>query len=157
MMVYKFRHPGLVPRGADPDAVVEELQGIHRQHGKLTADLVVDTVAEDAKSSLRPWFTWDEELGMRKLHVIEARDLIRSVVVTQIVPGHTEPTRVFVRIHNEDIQASYEHVQTVLKTPDRRAELIRSVELEKRRFDEKFSELLTLLSLVPMNGDGSES
>jgi hypothetical protein len=148
-MVYEFASGAHVPAGADAGRVAETLTDIKSRYGKLTAHTVADDVEADPESHpLEGWFTWDPEIGMRKLHVIEAGQLIRVVRVAEVAEDQPAPVRAFVVTRDEGGEQVYDHITAVLARPDDAKVLIEQVGREKKRLDEKFDELLALVGLL---------
>lgn len=56
-------------------------QGIYDEHGRLTAQLVVDE-ASDPESLLHSHFEWDDEVAAEQHRLAQARKLIRKVRIT---------------------------------------------------------------------------
>lgn len=148
-MIYEFKGWARdVPPDAKAEEVAEALIDIKSRYGKLTDGIVADEVESDPNQHpLRGWFTWDPELGMRKLHVIEAGNVIRVVAVKEIRPRQSTPVRAFV-VTSENGERTYEHISVVLQDDDQKRQLVQQVRQEKHRFDTKLEELLTLIELL---------
>lgn len=56
------------------------MQSIYREHGRLTARIVLDE-ARDPGHPLHDRFTWDDEVAGERYRLGQARDLIRTVKV----------------------------------------------------------------------------
>jgi len=110
-MIHQFKDRTNVPATVSADATVKQLLDIKDRHGELTGQTIAHDVESDPENhELRWWFTWDTDAGMHKLHVIEAGQLVRLVVIADAGPGHKEPVRAFVTVVDEDddISARYE-------------------------------------------------
>jgi hypothetical protein len=148
-MVHEFASGAHIPSGADAEKTAAALDDIRSRYGKLTAHTVADDVEADHEShALAGWFTWDPEMGMRKLHVIEAGHLIRVVRVAQVEPEQQAPVRAYVVTREENGETAYEHITAVLRQPDQVNVLIAQVGREKKALDAKFDELLALVGLA---------
>lgn len=147
-MEYQFKDGFHTPPGASATAVVDALEDIRSRYGSLTTDNIADDVEQDDVSHpLRQWFTWDEELGMRKLHTIEASLIIRSVAVVKITKEQPAPVRAYVFVGTGG-DTRYEPLTVVLAQPDQRRQLIETIASEKRAVDRKFEELLALVTTL---------
>ncbi len=89
-MIYQFKS-GNTYRGANAQAVGEELERIRNANcGKLETGEVVRWAA-DPTSPLHSCFTWDNERAAQAYRLDEARSLIRMVVVIRDETGPPEP------------------------------------------------------------------
>lgn len=150
-MIYEFKAGSHAPKEAIPEETAAALKAVRASRGTLTAESVADHAElarqnGDADDPLLPWFTWDEELGMRKLHVIEAGHVIRAVVATGVVKAQQSPVRAFVLVKDNGSQV-YEDIAKVLKHPDQLQVLLDQVSREKAQLDDKFNELVALVQL----------
>ena len=131
---YSFR-PGYRARGSDPAAVAAELDRIRRRDGAVRTEVVVDE-ARPADSPLHAEFTWDDGEAAREYRLIEARQLIRAVVVTY--PSE-EPRSVYVHVRTED-DAGYQPMSVVVRDGDMlaaaQAELVSRLEGARRSLRE---------------------
>lgn len=59
----------------------DELAGIYRREGRLTPELVVDEATPEG-AALHHRFEWDNNVAGHKYRLVQARELIRSVLVT---------------------------------------------------------------------------
>lgn len=114
---YAFRD-GFQPRGVDPGAVAETLDGLRdRNHGALAPDDVVEAARPD-DSPLHNAFTWDDTEAAKAHRLWQARQLIRAVVV--VYPdADPQPAYVHVRSGPEpnDAPRGYYPVEVVARTP----------------------------------------
>lgn len=77
--VYDFR-PGRAIKGANPQAVGEELNRIRTARGKLIAADVLEEAADPA-SPLHAGFEWDDSIAAADYRLQQARKLIVSIRV----------------------------------------------------------------------------
>lgn len=100
-MEYKFRN-GTVYQGIKPEMAGPELERIRTQHGgRLNAEDVLEA-ARPAKAPLHAGFTWDKGEAAHAYNLMEARWLIREVVVMHPETGVEQQAFVHVRIPAED-------------------------------------------------------
>jgi hypothetical protein len=146
-MVYQFRPGTHTPRGADAQKVGARLAAISRVNGGLTAETVCDNAEANPKDPiLGPWFEWDVKTAVRKLHIVQAREIIRSVFVVHVrAEGPNLETRAFVHLVSED---KYEPIEVVIRTPDKRKELLDIIERDEGALHTKHVELIALIKLL---------
>ena len=91
MIAYSWRSDSRKPGKAQE--VGERLAALRgRSREGLHPESVVAAARKD--KVLRPYFTWDDTDAANRWRVDQARNLIRSIVVVQEVPGNTEPVTV---------------------------------------------------------------
>lgn len=112
-------------------AIGEHCVKLARTRGVCTAEMLAEE-AEAGSSLLRPHFTWNTKEGMHKLHVIEAKNMLRTICfvahvgskkreisafysVPVVVTGNRASTR------PEQRERSYMVLPDVLEDPERLA------------------------------------
>jgi len=138
-MQYAWRD-GARNRGLEIDAVAPVLEKIERKHGVLTPDLVLRE-AQKKKSPLRKWFEWDDTEAARQYRLEQARELIRSVVVTFVGGGTAEPVSVRAYVHMGGTDSEYLDTVAVLSGADSRAVLLERARKELDAFRRKYEVL----------------
>ncbi len=87
------------------NVVIETLTGIYKQHGDLSAPLVVEE-ARDPASPIHDRFEWDDGVAAENYRLVQAAHLIRSVKVSVTRPdGVKLPTRIRAFMHTGDFEA----------------------------------------------------
>jgi len=66
----------------DPQAIGEELEQIRKEQGKLTAEAAVKSARPESSPS-HGNYEWDDKKGAHKFRLVQARTLIRAVVVVE--------------------------------------------------------------------------
>lgn len=101
MPQYKWDVDGLSP--LDAQSVGEELERLRLANGKLTKEIVLEA-ARHRNSPLHDHFEWDDTEAAKKFRLVQARNLIRHVVVVFENPNSEEQveTRAFVSISSQD-------------------------------------------------------
>jgi hypothetical protein len=147
-MIYEFK-PTFVPAaGADATATFHELRRVAERRGRLNPRTLSDDVEEQGQSHALAWaFTWDPVAGMRKLHEVEAGNLLRALVVREIHDDQSTAVRALVVIR-DDGQNSYEPVVTALRIKSQREQVLEQAQQELGEFTAKMSELLALCRLM---------
>ena len=104
----------------DPQIVGEELERIRKQRGELTPDITIEE-AKPAKAPLHCQFEWDDQKAGNEFRLMQARNLIRSVIEVEIVNKKTVPTQAYYHIRNEADKGEsgrYEPRQVVVQSID---------------------------------------
>lgn len=79
----KFRNENSITnKGLSPEQIALELERIEKRDGVLTPAVLVKE-SEAPEAPLHNFFTWDDDEAARKFREIQARVLIKSVVVEQ--------------------------------------------------------------------------
>lgn len=112
MVTFDMKNTHKLKAVGDKEAVAQELLRLYEQHGKLTAELVVEA-ARDPDSPLHSAFTWDDAEAARERRLEQARSLIRSVVILK--QEDKEPRCVFVNISSTN---SYVPTEVVVNNID---------------------------------------
>lgn len=100
----------------------DELTALHRENGRLTAQLVVDA-ARPVGHPLHDRFEWNDAVAGEKYRRTQAAELIRSVKVEWATGSvTTEPVRAFHSITRAD-STSYEPIEDIA-TDDLAAQLL---------------------------------
>ena len=147
-MVYQFKSGARVPAGATADATVEALEDIRRRHGELTNRIIArDWVAAGDGHPLNPWFTPDSEEAALRWWEHEAGQIVRAIVVTEVVPEQQAPVRAYV-VTQDNGDQHYERITAVVTEPDRRKQLVADLRRESQAFTSKLNEVLALIELM---------
>jgi len=96
---------------ADPQEVGAALQQLHTIHGRLDADLYVET-AKDKHSPLHPTLEWNDSKAAQEYRLQCARTIIRAVV---IVTGNKPSRPVYVHV---DKERGYQLTEVVVRDMD---------------------------------------
>jgi hypothetical protein len=114
---------------------------------RLHPKAVVEAVRGDENHRLRDYFTWDKDEALDKIQLIEARQLIRVVVMD--VPGSTDSVRAYVsltpdRKGGEDGSGGYRSTVEVMGDKELRSLMLRDALTELRTFERKYRKLEAL-------------
>ena len=123
-------------------AVCEQLEA----SGNLSAKSLLD-VSRPEDAPLHSEFEWDDSVAAEKFREDQARCMIRHLVV-RLDDKPQEPVRSFFKIETaEAAPESYTRIETVLKKPDMRAELLKQALAELEMFQRKYNTLSELASV----------
>lgn len=112
-------------------AIGEHCVKMARSRGVCTAEMLAEE-AESGSTLLRPHFTWDTKEGMHKLHVIEARTMLRTICFVSHVGSKKREISAFYSVpvvmtgnrasqRPEQRERSYMVLPDVLEDPERLA------------------------------------
>lgn len=118
---FKFRSGCRVPAGVKPDTVAAELERIRRANGGVKPEDVIEA-ASDGNSPIHNVFDWDDSTAAHEYRLIQARQLIRAVVV--IYPD-TTPRKMYVHVNrpaddeeNDGVSGVYQPMRLVVQDAD---------------------------------------
>ena len=97
--MYRYRRTYRGPRTVSPELVVTEFERL-RLDGALTAQCVCDA-ARPESAVLHPEFKWDDAVAADEYRLVQARQLIRAIVVIS-GDDHSEAQSVYVHVADED-------------------------------------------------------
>lgn len=131
--------------------LTEILMGIYREHGELTARLVVDA-ARPTQSPLHGRFEWDDDVAGDLYRLEQARGLIRSVKLRygdeSDLPSHHVRRFVNVAYRDDTPHATYMPTEEAMADDVTRQIVLRQMKREwvtfKRKYDAyvEFGELI---------------
>ncbi len=100
-MIFKWADGSRYSEKATPVApVAEHLTGLRDKRGSLTAAIVLQG-AKAKRSPLHPLFEWDDNAAAHEYRLVQAREVLRSVVLLDETQPDAEPIRAFVTIVGE--------------------------------------------------------
>lgn len=139
-MIYQWKIPGLIP--IDAQTAGEELHRIYQKNGCLDAhDIVNESRSDDAP--LHQCFEWDDEKAAEKYRENQAKDIVRSIIITQEKPNHEAiAVRAFV-----SVQESYHPIEVVVNSAEQYSNLLKSALAELKAFEKKYA-ILSELNVV---------
>jgi len=117
----------------------EHLEGIYRDHGKLTPHLVVEE-ARPIDSPLHSRFEWDDAVAAEAYRIDQARELIRSVRITYASGIENHHVRAFLSVHRTDSN-SYVPTEEVVADPLLYAIAVRDMERDWNEFRARYEHL----------------
>jgi hypothetical protein len=145
-MVYEWK-PGS-PIRLDAQAVGEHLERLE-QVGPLTPEAIVED-ARDEQSPTHPYFEWNDQDAAEQYRLVQARELVRAVIVVIEKPEATpEPLRVraFSSLETQEGR-SYVTTARALDDDGLRAQLLHSALADLRAFRMKYHKLQELADVI---------
>lgn len=131
--------------GSDPQEVGRELDRLRQEHeGALTAEVVV-RAAEKKSSPLHDMFEWDDAEAAHQYRLVQAREIIRHIVV--IDNGDKTPRRAYVQVSFDDGRAYVDTVEA-LKDSDLRVQVLNRARAEMESFIRRYQELEELSDVI---------
>lgn len=134
--------------GKDAAAIGKELKRIERSAGELTPEAVLNA-AKAKDSPLHEHFIWDNSAAAHQYRLVQAAWLIRAVKVRVVVNERPEEVRAFVHVVKEpDAAGSYVNINSALKRPDWRAQLLEQAVRDLEAFRRKYAVLTELKEVL---------
>jgi len=128
----------------DPQEIGECISRLKNKAGEVPPAKIV-SAARDPKSPLHREFTWDDTEAARLFRLEQARSLLRSIVVE--VTEHDvvtyEPGWVNLRSGGQETRP-YEDFDSVMRDPEKRAQLLLLVLSQFRALRQKYARLTEL-------------
>jgi len=131
-----------MPSELSAEVAARELEDL-RSTGALTPDRIVDA-ARPKGSPLHCAFEWSDGVAAEQYRLIQARQIIRSVIVRHLPSEERRVqvvTRAFVRI-STDAPCQYRAISEVMSDPDHVKLLVQSAERDLRAFAKKHAALI---------------
>jgi hypothetical protein len=111
------------------------------EEGALTPENLVE-VSRSEDAVLHNEFTWDDAKAAEEFRKVEARDLIRSIIV---IPDEEsivqEPVRAFFKISDRS-EHTYENVFTILTQEEKQEKLRAQAYSELKAYSQKYTTIL---------------
>lgn len=147
---YAWRDGARLQRGARVSAqlVGEQLEWLRVEtSGELTPECVI-AEARDPASALHPLFEWNETEAAHQYRLVQARALIRAVVVRHRTSAEAETRTVvaFVNVKHDDRQY-YTATAIALSDPERRPIVLRQAWDDFQALRRRYEDLTEFASL----------
>ena len=127
----RFRKGRKTLAGLDPEQVLAGLEDVRRKNaGKLTPKAII-AAAESPSHPLHAAFEWDDAKAACRFRKLQARLMIRSVV---IIRDETPPVPAYLSVtveHNAKPERFYQHTDVIVED-----EFVSAIRLLRRKFDE---------------------
>lgn len=145
-MIYQWKHGAHIRGSVSAQAAGERLEALRQEHGQLTAEIAVeDARPEDAP--LHPAFEWDDAVAAENYRLVQAREVIRSVVVVRQDNADANPIRAFVVIGDIGEQ-EYTSTYVALADPAMRQQVLSRALRELQQWERKYQELEELAGVL---------
>lgn len=132
-----------------------QLQSIYDDHGKLTAQIVLDEARAETHP-LHDQFEWDNDIAGERWRHQQARELIRSVRVIYKPATEQEPersVRAFHAVRREDGHV-YEPAGTIAHDPVLKQIVLQDMEREWQQLKRRYNEFKEFITMVRRDLDG---
>jgi len=154
---FKFKHLASLHK-KDEDKVAKRLMELQKKYGELQPHHVVND-ARNSKSPLHHLFTWNKDKAAEKLWLIEAREIIRKLLIATEVNGKVIYTRAFVNIQRDDEneltlnsfqsnESTYLNIGDILKNPKLREYALERAYRELESFERKYANFEELCIVI---------
>ena len=131
-MEVKWKYENLF-RG-DAQKVYEEIG-----EDRVTPEQIVEK-AKDESTELHKCFEWDNDIAAEKYRIVQAREILRSLVVTPVTDDDT-PVRVY---QISSTVSEYQPTKMFLEQPDEYTELLKRAKAELEAFKRRYHQLTEL-------------
>ena len=136
---YKFRD-GFVAKNIDAQTAGEECKRIAETIGLTAENLLNENRTEG--TPLHNYFEWDNDVAAEKYRLVQAKDIIRSIVlIRQTEDDNKPPVRQFVSIRKEKKEREFVPVETVLKRQDYTEQMFEQAKRDLLAFRTKYINL----------------
>lgn len=125
-------------------AAGEYLEQLEKKHGEITPKIVLDASrSEDAL--LHPCFEWNDGVAAEKYREVQARFLIRNLVVSvERDDSPPQVVRAYVNVSSEIDAGSYIAVKTAMQNDDMKNQVLKNALNELKAFQKKYANLQEL-------------
>jgi hypothetical protein len=127
----------------------DTLQEIYREHGRLTAHIVLDE-ARDPAHPLHGRFTWDDSVAAERYRLSQARELIRTVKVVY-KPATARSAEKSMRAYHsvpDGEGRSFRPVKEVAEDPFMLKVVLSEMERDWKLLRERYSHLAQFAAMV---------
>jgi len=137
----------------DAQEVGRMLESLHEERGSISADDVLEA-AKPKDSVLHDYFEWDNSEAAHQYRLVQAREIIRSIVVKiEKSPDENITTRAFVSLkqplaEDKEPVGAYMPLSVVVQDTDLRRQLIRQALHEIDIFQRKYAALEEIVGLM---------
>lgn len=145
---YRFRPGARIPAGIDKDVAISYIRDFTSRN--MSPEEVYQEITADPAHPLYSWYDWDSENALHEYHIIQTRQMLRSVQVI-ILPG--EPTEVHISLATSVSEKGtgrrvYTDTISAMQDPVYREQLLQEALAELRRFQQKYKALTELAGLL---------
>lgn len=144
-MIYQFKD-GSRCHG-DAQKVGEALEEVRLKHEGFLDEKDVVAEASNRSSALHPYFEWNDKRAANEYRLDQARDLIRSIVVSY-PESQNESVRYYVSVKpSEDQEARYYPTELAVKNEDMRQNILAAALRDMKSFMKRYEQLQELSKL----------
>ncbi len=144
-MSYKWK--GGARLSGNPETAGERLESIRTKHkGRLTPAMVVED-AHKKRSPLRDYFEWNDTEAAVQFRIVQAQELIRSIVVVYENAPDAKPVRAFVTVIRDD-EPSYTSIEHAMSEPELYQQVLNRAKSEARTFAAKYADLQEFAAVI---------
>lgn len=141
-MIYKWKNHGFPVKAQEAG---EELERIEQSKGGIKPKYVIDEARPEG-AILHNCFNWNDVEAAELYREVQARELIRNIVVVKVAEAEQEitPTRAFVSVQNEDESPQYISIRKAMTEVDYQEQILQKAFKELEAFKQKYSGLVQL-------------
>lgn len=127
---------GIDIKGVDANDALKLFKEIEEENGYISPAMVVERSKEKG-ALLHDQFEWDDEIAGGKYREIQARGIMRNLIVS--IEGNNMSSNTRGLVH---VQKGYNSVDRVIKVPETRELLFKKAIEELEAFKRKYQDLL---------------
>lgn len=146
-MIFKWAEGSRYSEKSNPvTPVAEHLTALRDKKGSLTA-LVVLQGARVKRSPLHTLFEWDDNVAAHEYRLVQAREVLRSVVILNEEQPDAEPIRAFVTIIGEQ-GTDFTPLMVAMNDEQMRAQVIARALREMQIWTKRYGQYEELAAIV---------
>jgi len=134
----------------DAQRAGKRLAAIHKRRGHLSAELVVAEASKES-SPLHEHFEWDNTEAAEQYRLVQARTILRAIVIIRDNGEKDTPLRAFVHLTDSEDEAVYMDINVAMGDAAMRNQVLtrawRELESWRRRYEE-YEELAAVFAAM---------
>lgn len=127
---------------ADAQKIYSELQEIGNSY--TPQDIV--KMASDPSTEMHKCFQWDDTKAAEQYRLVQARHMVRDLVITVQQPNKKQPEEIRLIQHTK--QESYAPVSYIVSKPDLYQSLLEQAKIELKAFKKRYSQIAELAEIM---------
>lgn len=139
-MVFKWKYNKFP---VDAQTAGEYLRKLERENGGLHPAAIVEK-SRRKDALLHDCFEWDDAKAAEGFREVQAREIIRFLVVVEVADGEKTENRAFVSVSRDEEETSYVSIQCAMNNNNYRNQVLERAMKELVAFKKKYSNLKEL-------------
>jgi len=143
-IAYEWKIPSLY-KGVSAEKCAKEI-------GDVTTPKQVVDIARDESTELHKCFEWDDDIAAEKYREVQAKDVLRSLVVKHVEApkneGEEEQITQFRVFESAPEKNVYKSTALIVQNPDEHAKLIAQARRELEAFKKRYENIVELANVI---------
>jgi len=143
-IAYEWKLPSLY-KGVSAEKCAKEI-------GDVTTPKQVVDIARDESTELHKCFEWDDDIAAEKYREVQAKDVLRSLVVKHVEApkneGEEEQITQFRVFESAPEKNVYKSTALIVQNPDEHAKLIAQARRELEAFKKRYENIVELANVI---------